>query len=1013
MFRSATTRIAHNSTVPGLARLGKDLKALQELINAEKLVMQTLQKLAQDVGKASEALKQWGNGEGDDLGDTLTGCYSVMLHFASALTRFSSHEASVRELMKAVRTREEHLDELKRRRKSLQSNADSADRKLSKMSSDNKNFQSQADALNKLRDEIRAMDTDIMNEEANLGDFKRSSAKSWMGTKFGALQECCEKGLIIGEMGKLIIAEIPLTPTQPGLPRPYYTGHARTDFLVSETQRGINEVMFSQDPNPRATAIGIRALPGSELPPVQMSHTGSSQMSPSLMGMAPSSLGMVSTSTGSTPDPSIRGSKRFSTNVLSPASGFVGLPEVSENTMGGLDFSPPFVGSDQVPMQPRSPPPQTINGSVISLSQSNPFSTPAQQSIQLSNNDPNEFGAYPAPGGGYAPRTSSLRNLGDSQPASPTAGPRGSSRFATFPVKAMGPRAQPGSMSTPMSPTLDTRAPSLDIDSQDDSFSSSVAQALGKDWISKDKEQSSSTSPTNSKAAEAAKDHTSDWTSPPPQYSLTPDPPSSTYGEYAGTRTSTTPTVQEEEEEGGLAYMSGEHDEERASVSSGGHQDGGRRVKFDSTPDVIETMQQEETAQPSEHGTSTHPENHLQDGRDAPPVQTSGTYICPVNLRWSHDGFVYQGETDIEGQSKPSTLVTENDAAPLQPSATTVQIPPAPSAVSPLPDAPSAEAAAPQDEKALNAAAAREVSRELDALMFSPPGTYPGSAPPAPSAPPAALQPRVSSYSLPRVPAPRAESIRDNTTSPPLSPPTSPHIESSYVRERDRSPSIPPASPVSDVHRSPVLQHSPPKLDTPTSSLDGRTGAPSSISLPPIRSMSPTYSSISGSTPYRTPAEFPATPPVGPGSFYNLPSLSGSGTLPSSGKTVSAALFRQKMRAATNPPAAPDLDNSSMRSPPAEVSPLNVKKRALPSSPRPQDASDASTAYEPPSTLRPSDGAPRPDSMARSSMHSERGAYDDTYDYISSYVDDPASGDERRVSTAGYGQGQFATNLDH
>ena len=41
MFRSATTRIAHNSTVPGVARLGKDLKALQELINAEKLVMQT------------------------------------------------------------------------------------------------------------------------------------------------------------------------------------------------------------------------------------------------------------------------------------------------------------------------------------------------------------------------------------------------------------------------------------------------------------------------------------------------------------------------------------------------------------------------------------------------------------------------------------------------------------------------------------------------------------------------------------------------------------------------------------------------------------------------------------------------------------------------------------------------------------------------------------------------------------------------------------------------------------
>lgn len=41
MFRSATTRIAHNATLPGLSTINKDLKALQELINAEKSVMQT------------------------------------------------------------------------------------------------------------------------------------------------------------------------------------------------------------------------------------------------------------------------------------------------------------------------------------------------------------------------------------------------------------------------------------------------------------------------------------------------------------------------------------------------------------------------------------------------------------------------------------------------------------------------------------------------------------------------------------------------------------------------------------------------------------------------------------------------------------------------------------------------------------------------------------------------------------------------------------------------------------
>lgn len=120
----------------------------------------------------------------------------MLIHFSSALSKFSNHEGTVREQMKAVRSREEALDELKRRRKSLLGKADAADRKLSKMSAENKNFQAQADALNRLRDEIRRMDAEIMNEEASLGDFKRSTAKYWMGTKFGALVECCEKGVV-------------------------------------------------------------------------------------------------------------------------------------------------------------------------------------------------------------------------------------------------------------------------------------------------------------------------------------------------------------------------------------------------------------------------------------------------------------------------------------------------------------------------------------------------------------------------------------------------------------------------------------------------------------------------------------------------------------------------------------------------------------------------------------------------------------------------------------------------
>lgn len=72
MFKSAATKIAHNSTIPSLAIAGnKDLRPLQDLITAEKSIVQSLVKLSTDFTKASEALKHWAVGEGDDLGVSL------------------------------------------------------------------------------------------------------------------------------------------------------------------------------------------------------------------------------------------------------------------------------------------------------------------------------------------------------------------------------------------------------------------------------------------------------------------------------------------------------------------------------------------------------------------------------------------------------------------------------------------------------------------------------------------------------------------------------------------------------------------------------------------------------------------------------------------------------------------------------------------------------------------------------------------------------------------------------
>ena len=85
---------------------------------------------------------------------------------------------------------------MKRRRKSLLAKADSADKKLSKMSSEHKNLAMQTDLLAKLNDDIKVIERDIIIEETSLADFKRTAARTSMAHKFGGMLEFCEKGIV-------------------------------------------------------------------------------------------------------------------------------------------------------------------------------------------------------------------------------------------------------------------------------------------------------------------------------------------------------------------------------------------------------------------------------------------------------------------------------------------------------------------------------------------------------------------------------------------------------------------------------------------------------------------------------------------------------------------------------------------------------------------------------------------------------------------------------------------------
>ena len=388
--------------------------------------------------------------------------------------------------------------------------------------------------------------------------------------------------------------------TEPGLPRPYYTGHANTEALVAEARQRFDRVMFSVEPGP--SALNIRQIPGQELPLV-MHNTGiiprqnSSQLT---FITAPPSQ-------SNTPDPLGRNSQRYSQIILSPeGTSLMQLPEVTLGGVGGLGMTP-MLGSDNnfPPQSPRSPPPGSVMTAAV-----DPYQYPVPQTAQSQPMEMSEFGVYQ-----FSPRSSSLRNEQPSPgiPSSPRDG-----RYGTFPLKATGgPRPQPGasaSSSSSLPPRLDERAPSIEVDRSDlnDSFSSSVAEALGQQWVS---DGSGSASSSSGGKAYEAKMHVRnrDYSPPPPQYSAIPEESSSAAPDNAPTldtdaqaSTSHNPFDEQRtdlEEEAGLAYMVPDPVDHTSHphVSEHTHED--RRVRF-GVPDTYVDSNDEVTPQPSRQPTA-------------------------------------------------------------------------------------------------------------------------------------------------------------------------------------------------------------------------------------------------------------------------------------------------------------------------------------------------------------------------------------------------------------------------
>ncbi|KAH9816312.1 Eisosome component PIL1-domain-containing protein [Melampsora americana] len=241
----AKARLQHNNM---LSLAPRDIKNLAEIISTEKSLINSSSKLSLDYRKSADALKEWGLAEGDDLADVLSKLAILFGHLSDAQSRFSDHDGTYRIHFKSIRMREENLTALKKNKDTVQGKIVTLEKKITKMSTENKDLPALTSKLQEFRSEFVSLEHSVSSEEARLSDFKRDTVREGMGLRLGAMLELAEKMTIICELGKMIVAEVPFDRTPIGGVRAPYQSAMKTSSILEEAQRCLTEVIFNPSP---------------------------------------------------------------------------------------------------------------------------------------------------------------------------------------------------------------------------------------------------------------------------------------------------------------------------------------------------------------------------------------------------------------------------------------------------------------------------------------------------------------------------------------------------------------------------------------------------------------------------------------------------------------------------------------------------------------------------------------------------------------------------------------------
>jgi hypothetical protein len=303
------------------------------------------------------------------------------------------------------------------------------------------------------------------------------------------VRPCAEcQAQIIGDLGKLIITEIPQDVTQPGLPRAFYQGQARVESYVNEAHRSVASVVFLGDPPTNAQDAAQSAFQPGHYPDLSLASSVNGAISSSLHSGEPS---------------------QSSPGARDSDMNFPGLrPIESEPGFGsfmgiGSSSPPPNVDEFGTVAGPTSPYSQTLPSSSFRAGDADSINSSSTPTVEAQNSQirpggrggpaGSRFATFPVKrptmdsrgaddmdNGGRRPSVgdNQYANMGGSRTMSP---PPSSAPIA----EGMGGPPRPGSGSGSAAPLASLSGMSLSLPNhgaEDTSFASSIAQAMGGEY---------------------------------------------------------------------------------------------------------------------------------------------------------------------------------------------------------------------------------------------------------------------------------------------------------------------------------------------------------------------------------------------------------------------------------------------------------------------------------------------------------------------------------------------------